>query len=88
MKGKESVEPGTGDEAHLANTTAGVAVMRIGRCGAGVGLLAHGTKEADTIILVSILTGVIGTPHKREAHAEQQEETCKRESMALEDVHS
>ena len=62
--------------------------MRIGRCGAGVGRLAHGTKEADTIIRVSILTGVIGTPHKREAQAEQQEETCKRESMALEDVHS
>lgn len=62
--------------------------MRIRRCGAPFGLLAHGTKEADTGILVPILTGVVGTPHKREAHAEQEEETCKRESMALEDVHS
>lgn len=62
--------------------------MRIRRCGAGVGLVAHGTKEADTSIPASILTGVVGTPHKREAHAEQQEETCKKESMTLEDVHS
>ncbi|MEX2088997.1 MAG: hypothetical protein WEB62_04460 [Bacteroidota bacterium] len=62
--------------------------MRIGSGGAGVGLLAHGTQEADTITLVTILTGVVGTPQKRHAHAEQQEETCKSESISLEDAHS
>lgn len=62
--------------------------MRIGSGGAGVGLLAHGTQEADTLTLITILTSVVGAPQKRHAHAEQQEESCKSESMALDDAHS
>jgi hypothetical protein len=61
--------------------------MRIGRGGAGVGLLAHRTEEADTLTLVTILTGFVGTPQKRHAHAEQQEKTRDESNIAPEKAH-